>query len=94
MSDVVWCDTGGHLMSAADPEREYWTKPGNEYGNDQTKPRMDSCGKHKTAFIAFPDVPGPRDNRPKELDSVSEDEMEEFRAWQARHQSAQDAGGM
>lgn len=75
MSDVVWCDLGGHLMSAADPDRKFWTPNNDPYHTDQTQARMDACGKHQRAgFIPFPDLLGPRDleESPKELPKAPE----------------------
>lgn len=62
MSDVVWCDPGGHLFSANDPERDFYTTPGNEYGTNQKQKRIDICGKHKsTTLIDMPQQEGLRE---------------------------------
>lgn len=55
MSDIVWCDVGGHAFSANDPEREFYTAPGNEYGQNQKQKRIDVCGSHKNFTLPFPD---------------------------------------
>lgn len=59
MSDIIWCDVGGHPFSAADPERDFWTKPGNEYGQNQLQPRMDVCGEHKNFTVKMPNYTAP-----------------------------------
>lgn len=61
MSDVVWCDYGGHLMSANDPDREFFTAQGNAYGQDQKQKRIDTCAKHRLPVVEFPELPGVAD---------------------------------
>lgn len=58
MSDVVWCDYGGHFMSANDPDREFFTAPGNQYGQNQREKRIDTCGLHRAPTVAFPTMAG------------------------------------
>src|SRR5215472_3706905 len=55
MSDIVWCDIGGHPFSAADPGRQFWTVAGNEYGQDQSKARLDACAEHANFRAKMPD---------------------------------------
>lgn len=61
MSDVVWCDYGGHFMSANDPDREFFTQDGNAYGQNQRQKRIDTCAEHRAPVVDFPTMSGIRD---------------------------------
>lgn len=78
MSDVVWCDYGGHFMSANDPDREFFTSPGNEYGQNQRQKRIDTCGKHRAPLVDFPTMTGLVDlqNRVHQLESGESNTIE------------------
>lgn len=59
MSDIVWCDIGGHPFSAAEPGRKFWTEVGNEYGQDQSRARIDACGEHANFRVRMPNFVNP-----------------------------------
>lgn len=73
MSDVVWCDYGGHFMSANDPDREFFTQPDNQYGQNQRQKRIDTCAKHRAPIVEFPTMEGLKDmaDRVQALESGS-----------------------
>lgn len=59
MSDIVWCDIGGHPFSAAEPGRKFWTQQGNEYGIHQDQARMDACAEHANFQVRMPNFVNP-----------------------------------
>lgn len=59
MSDIVWCDIGGHPFSAAEPGRKFWTELGNEYGQRQDQPRLDACAEHANFKVQMPNFVQP-----------------------------------
>lgn len=58
MSDIVWCDIGGHPFSAAEPGRKFWTESGNEYGQNQSQARLDACKDHADFKARMPEFLG------------------------------------
>lgn len=49
MSEILWCDPGGHQFSANDPQHKTWTEQQTyEDASRGKRPlRFDACGEHK-----------------------------------------------
>ncbi len=50
MSDIKWCDFGGHAFSANDPDAESYSNTrlsGNQFGDTAIRERLDICGPCK-----------------------------------------------
>lgn len=60
MSDIKWCDAGGHAFSTNDKDRKSYVETGeNQYG--ETKRRIDICGPcHETNQLGLIDIHVPK----------------------------------
>lgn len=58
MSDIKWCDTGGHAFSANDPDAESYASTTVDH-NDKRR-RIDICGPCVSAGMSFRDFQPPQ----------------------------------
>lgn len=57
MSDIKWCDTGGHAFSANDPDRKEYAATSMKEGTNRE--RIDVCGpcqRNQSAFIPMQNI--------------------------------------
>jgi hypothetical protein len=57
MSEIRWCDIGGHPFSLLDPDRQAYSK----VNADGEREWIDVCGEHDIQTVSMPSFPDRRE---------------------------------